>query len=206
MATVTLPTGISPETDPRDESPTRPRMTLEEFNALPDDPNVDRMLIRGELWEKPMTKRNRWHARTEVRAGYALERWVESLPEPRPEVYSGEVGCDLPELETGVGIDVAVFSAEVISAQTPDSTYIVGAPLLAVEVLSLTDEVAEIVARVRDLLEAGTKLVWIINPYLKTVEVHRPGAPPRMYSGDDELSGEPELPGFRVRVSSLFGR
>lgn len=200
MATATLTSDV----DDRDESAVRLRMTLDEFNALPDDPTLDRMLIRGELWEKPMTKRNRWHARTEVLVGSVLQNWAGTQPSSRPEVYSGEVGCDWPKLESGVGIDVAVFSAELIESQEEDSKSIVGAPILAVEVLSLTDETAAIVAKVRDYLEAGTRQVWVVNPYFKTVEVHRPDASPRLFSGDDELCGDPHLPGFRVCVSSLF--
>ncbi len=39
-------------------------MTTEELLALPED-GLDRELIRGQLREKPMTRRNRWHSRNE---------------------------------------------------------------------------------------------------------------------------------------------
>ena len=38
------------------------RMTVEEFLALPDDPNVRRELIHGELREDTVTTRNPRHA------------------------------------------------------------------------------------------------------------------------------------------------
>jgi hypothetical protein len=44
-------------------------MTTEEMLALPEA-GIDRELIRGELRERPMTKRNRWHSRATIRLGY----------------------------------------------------------------------------------------------------------------------------------------
>lgn len=181
-------------------------MSLEEFRALPEDPEVDRMLIRGRLWEKPMTRRNRTHARIEARITSLLERWLEKLPEPQPEVFSGEIGCDLPELGTGVGIDVAVVAPEILADLNEDDKYIVGAPILAVEILSPTDRVEEIHAKVTDYLESGVQAVWIVDPNFETVVVHRPDADPQMFRGDDELAADPYLPGFAVPVSKVFRR
>ena len=41
-------------------------MTAEELLALPED-GTDRWLIAGELRERPMTKRNRFHSRATAR-------------------------------------------------------------------------------------------------------------------------------------------
>ena len=50
---------------------TRPWMTTEELLTLPDD-EIDRDLIRGELQEEPMTKRNRWHSGVEAKLSWLL--------------------------------------------------------------------------------------------------------------------------------------
>ena len=42
------------------------RMTLAEFEALPENDSVDRELIAGVLKERTMTRRNRFHAKTEA--------------------------------------------------------------------------------------------------------------------------------------------
>ena len=34
--------------------------------------------------------------------------------------------------------------------------------------------------------------------------VYRPDQFPQVFEGDDELTGDPELPGFRCRVADLF--
>ena len=47
-------------------------------------------------------------------------------------------------------------------------------------------------------------IVWVIDPYHQIVTVHRLKAKVRSYNTDEELSGDPELPGFRVPVARLF--
>jgi Uma2 family endonuclease len=53
-------------------------------------------------------------------------------------------------------------------------------------------------------LQAGVPLVWIINPHHRTVAIYRPNQAPVLVNVTQELTGEPELPGFRVRVADLF--
>lgn len=78
------------------------------------------------------------------------------------------------------------------------------APDLAVEILSPSNRPAQIDARVRDLLRAGTRLVWILDPNAETASVRRPGREPLALSPDDDLDGEDVIPGFRCRLSSIF--
>jgi Uma2 family endonuclease len=185
---------------------TEPRlMTFEEFEALPTNDGVDRWLIRGELREKPMTQRNRFHAKVEARIAHILWSWVEQQPKPRGEVYSGEVGCKLrSDPDTGCGIDVAYFSAETVAAQTNQSSRMVGPPILAVEILSPNDTQEEIEEKVAEYQTAGVPHVWLVTPRFRTVTVFRLGAEPTLCNMTDELTAEPELPGFRVAVSRLF--
>lgn len=181
-----------------------PAMTLEEFHALPEDPEVERMLIRGRLWEKPMTKRTRQNAHLVSRIAHVLLMWAEQQPMPRPEVYSGEIGCDLPGQETGVGIDVAVVSAELEATLSDKEKYVIGAPTLVGEILSPSDRVEEINAKLDVYLAAGVPLIWVVDPFRRTIVLHRPDASPEMFTGDDELAGDPHLPGFKIRLSQLF--
>ncbi len=53
-------------------------------------------------------------------------------------------------------------------------------------------------------LSAGVAIVWIVDPYYRTVRVHRPDAEPELFNVRHELTAEPQLPGFRVAVSRLF--
>jgi Uma2 family endonuclease len=179
-------------------------MTAEEFLALPDD-GMDRMLIRGRLWERAMTRRNRWHSRVEAQIVYLLKRWRETLPRPRGQVYSGEAGFRLRrDPDTIVGIDVAYVSAEIAGRDPDDTMLIDGPPILAVEILSPNDNQEEIAAKVDSYLEAGVPLVWVVDPHFQTVTLYRPDGQPEMFSGNDELTGDPHMPGFRVAVSQIF--
>jgi Uma2 family endonuclease len=179
-------------------------MTTEELLALPDD-GMDRDLIRGVLWETPMTRRSRLHARTEAKIVALIDRWMSSRPDPRGEVLSGEAGCILRrDPDTTVGIDVAYISPEMAARQSDDTTLLDGAPVLAVEILSPNDKQADIDEKVAEYLAAGVALVWVVNPRFRTVTVFRQDAEPELFNVHQELSADPHLPGFRVPVRELF--
>ena len=179
-------------------------MTNDEFLALPED-GAERNLIRGILWEKPMTRRNRFHSKTEAAIACALKNWVLTLPEPRGDVLSGEAGFYLARNpDTSVGIDVAYISAETVGQQADDTAMVDGIPVLAVEILSPNDTVEEINGKVDIYIDCGVKQVWIVDPHFRTVNVHRAGQKPEFFTDDDNLSGDPDLPGFCVQVARLF--
>ena len=179
-------------------------MTTEELLAMPKD-GKKRWLIRGKLRETAMTRHNRRHGRTEGRVAQILNNWLDGRPEPRGEVLTGEAGFRLRrDPDTSVGIDLAFISAE-LAAATPEDVWLIdGAPTLAVEILSPSNTHEEVTEKVREYLEAGVALLWVIDPYLFTVQVYRPDARPTLFNADQELTGEPHLPGFRVPVASLF--
>jgi len=183
-------------------------MTLEEFLALPDD-GVERWLIRGELREKrdtDMTRRNRPHSITEGRVTILLGTWLKSQRTPRGEVVCGEAGFILrtdPETITA-GVDVAVITAVQADAVTPDTTMIEGPPTLIAEVLSPNDTQEEVTERVAEYLDCGVPVVWILNPYFRTVTVHRPGVSAQALDSHGTITGGPELPGFSCPVADFF--
>ncbi len=106
--------------------------------------------------------------------------------------------------DTTVGIDVTYVSAEVIVRQTEDSTLIDGVPTLVVEILSPSDTIEDINEKIDAYLAARVPLIWIIDPYRRTVTVYQPDSVPKLFTISDELSAEPHLPGFRVPVARLF--
>jgi Uma2 family endonuclease len=184
-------------------APQAATVTLEEMLALP--PGLDRELIRGELRERPMTMRNKKHSRVESRATRFLDAWNDTQPEPRGQVVSGEAGFRLGrDPDTGVGIDVAYVSAEVVAGTPEKSPFFEGPPVLAVEILSPSDSQEDIDEKIALYLEMGVALVWVINPNLRTVLVLRPDAEPELFNVQAELSAEPHLPGFRLPVARLF--
>ncbi|MGL4552123.1 MAG: Uma2 family endonuclease [Gemmataceae bacterium] len=186
-------------------------MTTEELLAMPDD-GVERWLVRGQLREakpdadgNPVTVRNRDHSFLMTRVARFLDAWLDTQPEPRGVVVCGEAGLRLRQThESTVGVDVAYISAAVAARRTADTSLIDGAPVLAAEILSPSDTVEDINEKIDEYLTAGTALVWVIDPHRRTVTVHRPGHEPELVNVRQELSAEPELPGFRVAAARLF--
>ncbi len=187
------------------------RMTADEFLALPEAPDVTRWLINGEVWEEPMTVRSAPHTSCESRVARRLWDWLDERL-PGGEVASGEAAVRIPSRETVVGVDVVVFDAETMSNQPPppgkgEGMHVWhGVPRLAVEIMSPSDRVGDVDAKVEEYLADGVPLVWVANPGPKTVTVHRPDGPVRTYQGDDAVPGGEALPGLDVRAGDLFGR
>jgi Uma2 family endonuclease len=78
------------------------------------------------------------------------------------------------------------------------------APDLAVEVVPADDFSGYVDGKVEDLLRAGVRLVWVVNPASRTVWVRRADGTSATFHEQDELTGEDVLPGFRCRVGDLF--
>jgi Uma2 family endonuclease len=178
-------------------------VTAEDLADRPDD-GVERDLIRGELRERPMTRRNPEHSGVESNVAFLLIDWLKRRPEPRGKVHSGEAGFRLRRVpETFVGIDVAYVSPEMVAARDRKLKFYEGPPVLAVEILSSTEQRKDIMDKVEIYLEVGS-VAWVVDPDFETVTVYRPGAGPETFHSHHELSADPYLPGFRVRVAEFF--
>ncbi|NCO39258.1 MAG: Uma2 family endonuclease [Armatimonadetes bacterium] len=86
----------------------------------------------------------------------------------------------------------------------PSKTYGEVVPDLVVEVVSPHDTAEEVAAKVRERIEAGVRLVWVVYPGMRAVPVHRTAREIRLLREDDELTGGEVVPGFEVAVGELF--
>ena len=77
-------------------------------------------------------------------------------------------------------------------------------PDLAIEVVSPTDVHYRIVRKAFDYLEAGTRLVWVLDPVAKTVTVYRSKSDIELLTSEATLTGEDVVPGFTCPVENLF--
>jgi Uma2 family endonuclease len=180
-------------------------VTGEDLLAMPDD-GVERWIIRGELRERPMPTRNRFHSQVMAVVTAELVNWCRQQPEGnRGKVFTGDAGVRLQrDPETTFGIDVLYVDAELLAQQHDDTTLIEGVPTLVVEILSPSDTQEDIHEKLDALLGAGVPHVWYIDPRRKTVTAYQPDNEPALFNIFQELSAEPHLPGFRVRVARLF--
>jgi Uma2 family endonuclease len=88
--------------------------------------------------------------------------------------------------------------------------FIDGVPIFAVEVRSENDygptAEREMAAKRADYLQAGTEVVWDVDPMAGTIAVFRAGAnhPEIVYARGQIAEAEPAVPGWRVAVDDIF--
>ena len=171
-------------------------MTADELAAMPDD-GLRHELVRGEL--RTMVPPGFEHGKVAGRLHTRLGMHV--LEHRLGEVLS-ESGYRLAsDPDTVRAPDVAFVSAERDLTGAP---FPAAAPDLAVEVISPGDTYAEVEEKTDEWLAAGARMVLVVNPRRRTVEVHRPGCPMRTLAEHDALEGEDVVPGWRLPVADLF--
>ena len=178
-------------------------MTAAEFLEWTNrDENQGRFfeLERGEVVEMPPP--GKYHGFVCLNVGSILRSYA--AEQGRGYACGNDSGVLVErDPDTVRGPDVSFYE----DAQTPadmDRGYSEAPPRLAVEVVSPNDRVNQVMQRVADLLRAGGKVVWVIDPEARDVSVCRAGVEPRLFSAEDTLTNEDVLPGFSCRVAELF--
>ena len=77
-------------------------------------------------------------------------------------------------------------------------------PDLVAEVVSPSDQYADIIEKVEEYLRAGVTLVWVVEPFTETIAVHRRDGSVSHLRRNDSLSGESVIPGFQCTLTELF--
>jgi Uma2 family endonuclease len=98
--------------------------------------------------------------------------------------------------------DIAFVRRERVPVETAGFAEL--APDLVVEVLSPDDRPGETLAKVADWLEAGARLVWVIDPERRIARVYRQDGRESMLGDNDALSGEDVLPGFSCSLATVL--
>ena len=78
------------------------------------------------------------------------------------------------------------------------------APDLAVEVLSPDDRSRDVLDKVGEYLQAGVRLVWVIDPKGRNAAIYRSLTDVRKVGPDEALDGEEVVPGFRCRLAEVI--
>lgn len=77
-------------------------------------------------------------------------------------------------------------------------------PDFVVELRSPTDILSELQAKMREYIDNGCRLGWLINPQDRTVEIYRLGQTVAVLQSPTSLSGEDVLPGFVLDLQRIF--
>lgn len=77
-------------------------------------------------------------------------------------------------------------------------------PDLAVEILSEGNTEAEMERKLREYFQAGSQLVWIVDPKTRTVRVHTSPRKSVLRTESQSLDGGKVLPGFKLSIRDWF--
>lgn len=86
----------------------------------------------------------------------------------------------------------------------PPGSFVPMAPDFAVEVLSPSDRRPDALSKVAMYLQAGVRLVWLVDPAKATVTVFRPDETIEVLQRDGILEGGEVIPGFALSIVDIF--
>ena len=172
------------------------KLSIEEYLS---DPELERFeWVDGHAVETGVGNKN--HGAIQLQCGYLLKLFLRSqtgfyaATELRCRlVVHGEVRFRLPDLCVVAG-----------SRRDGDTRYLEGAPLLAVEVQSPENSVAQLMRKVDEYFLYGCKMAWLVLPEEESVLVRRPSEDVKSCVKGDLLEGGDVLPGLRINVAELF--
>ncbi len=167
-----------------------------------DGEGVRGELIRGVLCETMPAGIE--HGAIVMRLGAALFNVVE--PRRLGTLAASDSGVWLErDPDTVREPDIAFFSAERMPLNARMTGYAEVPPDLVVEIVSPSDSRREVHDKAHMWLNHGVRLVWIVQPETRTVDVYRPDQSIATLGEQDSLDGLHVLPGFTCDVSAVFG-
>ena len=176
-------------------------MTAAEFLAMPDDGFHRYELVKGELIS--MAPAGGEHGAIGINAGTFLNVFVRQ--NDLGVVFNSDTGFIIySDPDTVRMPDVSFVRKENIPPSGIPRGFIIGAPDLAVEVISPTDSYNEVEAKAAQLLEAGTLLVVLIDPRTRTITLRYQSGETITLTEEDTLTLGDVLPGFECAVGELF--
>lgn len=179
------------------------RLTAEEFLELPSEARQWRELIAGEVLE--VTPAGFEHGLVAAALVEILRAFARSSG--LGVVVSSETGFTIArDPDTVRAPDAAFIATDRVPPPGSRTGFVELAPDLVAEVLSPRDRATYVTAKALAWLDAGSTLVWVLDPALGSVTVHQRDGVARIVRGQDaELDGGEVLPGLRIRLTDLFG-
>lgn len=176
-------------------------LTAEEFAGLPDPNDGSKQeLVHGEIVTMPPPAIR--HGMLQTNMAILLGMFVKPNGLGTVVTESGTVTDRDPD--TVRGPDVSFYSL----AGMPEipNGYHHARPELVVEILSPGDRRKTVRAKILEYLDAGVRLVWLVDPEARTVTVYH-GTMRGVELGEgDRLDGVDALPGFTCAVADVFKR
>jgi Uma2 family endonuclease len=189
--------------EPEPRSPAEPAATLEDLYAV--DGKAE--LIGGRI--VPLMATGRYPSRIAFRITRSLDDHADA--KGRGEAYGDNTGFAVPRLTSGresFSPDASFFEGPMPANKM---RFLDGPPTFAVEVRSECDygpaAEEEIAAKRADYFQAGTKVVWDVDPIAEQIRAFRIDAPdrPAIFSRGQIANAEPAVPAWQIEVDRIFG-
>ncbi len=158
-------------------------------------------LVKGEL--RTMAAAGHVHGSVVMNLAIPLGQYI--MANGLGRIYAAETGFKLEEdPDTVRAPDVAFVRQERLGEAVDTKGFWPGAPDLAVEVVSPSDLYADVEAKVLAWLDAGTRMVIVVNPQERVVCVYRSRTDVEVLSEEDTLEGRDVVPGWSLPVREVF--
>lgn len=182
-------------------------LTIEEFEQFADTPeNAERLLelVDGRIAEKiPFKGQGEIIARIAFYLTYFNEQYGDSDAAGKLTIVAR---YRVPDDPLNVRILDIAYRADSMLPKVIEGT-VLNMPDLAIEVKAPESNDAEMHAKAMFFLANGTRCVWIVHPKQRKVKVYWLDYDDTgELSADDMLEGRDVLPGFALKVRSIFPR
>ena len=119
------------------------------------------------------------------------------------EAHGARLGVHFPN-GARYAPDAAWLSPDQLASYAPsEETWLLDfCPFFVVEIMSRNDSQASAHRKMRDYIDHGATLGWLIDPFRRRVHIYRPGVDVLVLEDPETVSGEPDLPGFVFDVRS----
>ena len=175
-------------------------LTAEDLWEMPDD-GYRYELVKGVLQKMPPAGFE--HGSRAMGIGWRLAQYVSE--NRLGYVLAAETGFVISRNpDTVRAPDAAFVRQSALDRRGIPRSYWEGAPDLAVEVISPGDTYTEVAEKVDEWLNAGSAMVWVIDPRRETIGLYRSVEDFTILSGDDILDGGDVVEGFQCRVGDIF--
>jgi Uma2 family endonuclease len=175
-------------------------LTADDLLAMPEDGNRYE-LLRGELVSTPMSS----YESSDIAMGIGSLLRAFAHPRKLGRVAGADGAFILARNPQTVRIpDASFVRMDRLPPPEQRRRFLELAPDLAVEVVSPSDSANDVQEKVREYLDYGVQLIWVVHPLQRTVTVYRPDRSARVLYEEDSLDGGDVLPGFEALVAVIF--
>ena len=172
------------------------------FCALNDDLRIERT-AKGEIVLMPPAFT--YTSKQNIKISSPLDFWAEN--DGTGIAYESSAGFKLPNgaLRSPDASWVLISRLRELTPEEGSKFYSI-CPDFVIELRSSSDSLSMLQAKMREYIDNGARLGWLIDPISspKRVHIYRPQADVQILDEPSEVSGEPELPGFTLNLSRIW--